>query len=449
MKWFKRLSVGVCVLLAMLVVLPFLIPLNEYLPAIERQVSARLGEPVKISDLHLAVLPQPHLTVDGITVGKGGDIKVGKVTVTPALLSLLDSTKVINSLEIDGLVLTRKAIDKIPLWMKSDDKPGAPQQPQLVSLRSIRLDDALIKLDKASFGPFDAQIRLGGNNQPEQASIATKDGKLKVIVRPEKSNFAIDASAKAWKLPAGPAILFDELTIKGVATTNDANFSQISARLYGGSAVGKSSVSWRKGLQLNGNFTLSGVELRSLVPLLAPGKKMSGRLDAKPVFSAAAASAPQLAQALRLDTPFNVSNGVLYGVDIQKAATSLVKQGDSGGETRFEELSGQLAMDRGAYRFTRIKIASGSLAANGNVSVSSQKELSGRINAQVTLAGASANVPLNVSGTLDSPLLFPTGGTVAGAAVGTAILGPGLGTSVGAKVGGWAESLFGGKDDKK
>jgi hypothetical protein len=37
----------------------------------------------------------------------------------------------------------------------------------------------------------------------------------------------------------------------------------------------------------------------------------------------------------------------------------------------------------------------------------------------------------------------------AGAAVGTAVLGPGLGTSVGAKVGGWAEGLFGRKQEKK
>jgi hypothetical protein len=233
------------------------------------------------------------------------------------------------------------------------------------------------------------------------------------------------------------------------STLNDASFSQIAARLYDGSATAKGSVSWRKGLQLKGNFALSGIELKSLVPLLATGKKISGKLNTNPVFSAAAAYTPQLAHALRLDTPFNVSDGVLYGVDIQKAATSLIKQEESGGETRFEELSGHLALDRGAYRFTRVKIASGSLAANGNVSISPQKELSGRINAQVTLAGASANVPLNVTGTVDSPLLFPSGGTVAGAAVGTAILGPGLGTSVGAKVGGWAESLFGGKDEKK
>ena len=81
--------------------------------------------------------------------------------------------------------------------------------------------------------------------------------------------------------------------------------------------------------------------------------------------------------------------------------------------------------------------------------VSPKQELSGRINAQVKAVGTSANVPLNVGGTVDSPSLYPTGGTMAGAAVGTVILGPGVGTSVGAKVGEWAEGLFGKKEEKK
>ena len=106
-------------------------------------------------------------------------------------------------------------------------------------------------------------------------------------------------------------------------------------------------------------------------------------------------------------------------------------------------------MQLGGYRFTRLKIASGTLAADGNVSISPKKELSGRINAQVSALGASAGVPLKVGGTVDAPLLYPTAGTMAGAAVGTAILGPGMGTSVGAKIGSWAEGLFGDKDDAK
>ena len=119
------------------------------------------------------------------------------------------------------------------------------------------------------------------------------------------------------------------------------------------------------------------------------------------------------------------------------------------GETHFEQLSGHLVMDRGTYRFTQLNIASGSLSADGAVTISPKQELSGKINANVKAAKlASASVPLNVTGTVQSPLLYPTGGTIAGAAVGTAILGP-AGTGVGAKVGQWAEGLFGKKDEKK
>jgi hypothetical protein len=75
-----------------------------------------------------------------------------------------------------------------------------------------------------------------------------------------------------------------------------------------------------------------------------------------------------------------------------------------------------------------------------------ETEVSARIKATSVTA---ASVPLNVSGTLDSPLLYPTGGTMAGAAAGTAVLGPVVGTAVGAKVGQWFENLFGKKDEAK
>jgi len=242
--------------------------------------------------------------------------------------------------------------------------------------------------------------------------------------------------------------MFDELILKGVATLNDANFNRVSARLYGGTATGKATVSWQNGLQLNGNLNLKQVEMQKIASMLSSKTRVSGKLSAKPVFSASAASADQLMSALRLEAPFSVQNGVLYGVDIQKAATNLVKQGTTGGETRFKQLLGHLVMEHGGYRFTQLKIASGALAVDGNVDVSPKKELSGRINAQVIVAGTSTSVPLNVAGTVDAPLLYPTRGTIAGAAIGTALMGPGVGTSVGAKVGSWVEGLFGKKEKK-
>jgi hypothetical protein len=132
-------------------------------------------------------------------------------------------------------------------------------------------------------------------------------------------------------------------------------------------------------------------------------------------------------------------------VDIRKAATSLLSKDDGkGGETRFDKLSGHFALDRGTRRITNLQVASGSLSADGNVTISPKDELSGKVNANVKAGGlGAASVPLTVSGTVASPLFYPSGSALAGAAAGTAILGPGAGTSIGSKVGGWAGSLFG------
>lgn len=439
MKWLKRVAIVMGLLLVILAAVPFFLSLNDYIPQIEREVSAKLGVPVVIQNLSAMALPLPHLAIDGITVGKRGEFTVGKVRVTPDLLSLFSPVKVISSIQIDSLLMNQKAIDRIPGWIKPQSTQT--KQPQVV-VRNIILEDATVRLDKGGFGPFAVHIQFNDQGAPGDASVTTKDGKLKALIKPGKSNYLIDVSAKSWRLPTGPAILFDVLTIKGVATLNDANLSQVNARLYGGTVIGKASVGWRKGLQLKGNFNINQVELKSLVPLLAPGKRMSGKFSAKPVFTANAPAANQIMNALRLETPFDVQDGVLYGVDIEKAATSMITR-EAGGETRFEQLSGHLARERGTQRFTNLKIASGALAASGKVSISPKKELSGRINAEVKAANlAFASVPLKVTGTVDSPMLLPTGGTWAGAAVGTAILGPVLGTSIGAKVGAWAEGLF-------
>ena len=443
---FKAIAIVCGMLLAILLALPFLISLNDYIPQIEKAVSTKLQEPVSIKSITFSALPLPNLRIGRVTVGKTDDIKVETVKVIPDLFSLLSSTRVIKSIEIDSLVLTRNALDKIPVWSKPADAKAQAEQPPF-RVRSIRLANALVRHDAASFGPFDARVDLNEKGEPEDALITTTDGKLKVAVKPDKEKYLVDISAKSWKLPVGPAVQFDELIVKGVATLKDAEFSQVSARLYGGTVNGKASAGWQKGLQLKGSLDVNQVELKSLVPLISPGTKVSGRLDAKPVFSAAAADANRLMDTLRLETPFNVRNGVLHGVDIKQAATSLLRQDTSGGETEFDHLSGRLNLAGGTYRFTQLKIASGVLAAEGNVNISPKKELSGRVTAQVKALGTTAGVPLHLAGTTQSPRLYPTGGTMAGAAIGTVLL-PGVGTGLGAKAGQTIEKLFGSTQKK-
>ncbi len=90
-------------------------------------------------------------------------------------------------------------------------------------------------------------MTLDSKGEPVDALVTTQDGKLKASIKPDKANYLIDAVAKAWKPPVGPPIEFDELIIKGVATLNGADFSQVSAKLYGGTVNGRASAGWQKG----------------------------------------------------------------------------------------------------------------------------------------------------------------------------------------------------------
>ena len=451
MKWLRWIGLSLGVIVLILAVVPFFVSLDDYIPRIESEISARINEPVKIGSLRASGLPLPHLTVTGITVGTSEGIQVGKVTVTPELMSLLRFTKVIRSIEIDNPVVTQQAIEKIMAATQSGAKPDASSEPPAVRVETIRLDGAVLKLQKATFGPFDARLSLDGAGNLESALLTTGDGKLKARIKPEGGRSLIEISGKDWKLPLGAAILFDELTVKGVATAKDASFGEVRAQLYGGTVTGNVHLSWRRRVQLKGSAEVVQVEIGPLLQALGKPKSMSGRLNAKPQFSSNASGAGQLGDNLRLDTPFDVQNGVLHGIDISKAAVSLInKEAGKGGETRFDRLSGHLAMERGTRRLTNLNISSGALSANGHVTIAPNDALSGRINANVkAVTVATGAVPLNVSGTLEHPWVFPTGGTVAGAAAGTAVLGPVVGTAVGARIGQWTESLFGKKEEKK
>lgn len=443
MRWLKVGAFIVGGLILMLAMVPFFVSLNDYVLLIESQVSATINEPVKITGLRAGGLPVPHVRVDGISIGKTGAITAARVTITPDLLSLFGSTKIIRNIRIEQLVLTQKALDKIPTWAKR--QPNWAKQPgsaATIRVKSIQLDNAMVMLQKAPFGPFDGSVTLNDDNSLRVASIMTTDGKLGALIKPDQSRYRVDAKAKNWALPIGPALRFDELIVRGVVTAKNADFSSVRGRLYGGRFAGRMTLSWQKSVHLKGKASIYGVEIRSL--LLAMGKqpRMSGKLNARPAFYANATRARWLLKALYLETPFEVQGGTLRGVDIGKAATSIFRDKNPSAKTHFDELSGYLVFNRGTRRFTRLKIAAGSLTANGRVTISSQDELSGRIDTSIE-SSKLASIALNVSGTVDAPVLLPPAAVAAGAAVGTAILGP-AGAAIGTAIGSKLDQLFNG-----
>lgn len=435
MKWLLRTAGVLLVLVALLALVPFFLEVDDYIPALEEALSVRLGQSVSIDDLEVALLPLPSIVANGIAIGGSGETKVGKVVLRPDLWSLAGSNKILRSVDFKDVALPYQALGALLTLTKRDAGSGG------LRIQKIRLQNAVVKLDRGQFGPFDADVESAASGGGE-LTLATHDGGFKARVRPEGQSYALAISARGWTLPVGPAARFDELDIKGIASGSGAQLDQISARLYGGTLNGSATTSWSDGITVKGKLALKQIELKEAAGLFSKRTRVSGSLEAQPVFNAAAPKASGLDEALRIETPFTVQNGVIHGLDLA-AAGALLNRGGGTGQTRFDELAGRLAVQQRTYRFTQLRIASGSLAARGNVTITPGKALSGELNTTVT--GTGASIPLIVAGTLDTPLLYPNPKALLGAAAGTAVLGPGLGTAAGAKLGEFVEGLLGKK----
>ncbi|MES2182272.1 MAG: hypothetical protein V4493_09265 [Pseudomonadota bacterium] len=92
MKKTKKILMAFAMAVSLLIILPFLIPMQTYLYKIERVASGKLGVPVTIATGHWLFLPSQRVVVSDITVGGAQEVKVAQLTVIPTLSSLFAAT---------------------------------------------------------------------------------------------------------------------------------------------------------------------------------------------------------------------------------------------------------------------------------------------------------------------------------------------------------------------
>jgi AsmA-like protein len=446
MKSKKRWYFGAGIAVALLLVVPFVLPLGGFTPEIERVASEQLKAPVKIESLRLFFLPLPRLSVEGISVGRKPFLQVQKVQVTPRLTSLFSEQKVIREISLRGVVMNQQLINKASAWASQPGSDGpAPVRVERIEIRDANINFTDFKLHQA-----DVILDLTPEGGLAQAQVRADQGHVIATLVPRGKDFALDLSAQNWKLPAGPPIVLGSLAASGIVNADGLVLSTIDGRLYDGTAAGKLTVGWKKDWIIAGNLDVQQVEIGPLVAIFSKETTISGRLTANPIIDMRAPSASQLVDAINVESDFKVENGVLYKVDLAAAPKVLFnKDAMKGGNTRFDEFSGHLTVNLLGYHFTGLNISSGVIKAQGELSISPKQELSGRIDVAVKGTSSLVSTPLAVSGTVQNPTLFPTKAALAGAAAGTALLGPGVGTTIGMKAAQITERLFGRKPAKK
>jgi hypothetical protein len=429
LRWLRWTLAIAAFVIAAAIFVPFLVPLESFIPRVTALASESLGQPVSIQGLQLRLLPTPRALASGIRVGKRDEVRIEELQIVPDLLALLQGRRTLRLVRAEKVELKEAALlipDRMP-------KGGEPVEVRRFAALDVRIQHSALRLP-----PFNVEVELGAGFAVHKARLSSRDDALKVLLDPENDlRSIVKIEAAKWRLPLAAApLLLDSLKAEGVLEGKRLSLPRIDARLYGGRLAGNARASWVKGWQIAGKADMQDVELAPLQQALGKAVKMTGKLSARSSFSAAARNPDQLANTIAVDGPFNIAGGVYRGVDITKVGDLTGSKG-GGGVTQFDELRGIVQLRGRQLRINELCTKSSMFAAGGFVEIAPDQTLTGRMDVALAKTGGFVGVPVNLSGTTADPVVRPTKGYTIGAVVGTVLL-PGVGTALGASAGGAA-----------
>ena len=242
----------------------------------------------------------------------------------------------------------------------------------------------------------------------QKALLSTTDGKVNVELVPHDNQIDIAMNAaKGWVPPLGPQIEFTDLTVKAVATRNQIRVEKFEALLYGGAAKGNALINWGGPWSVEGEVSTERVSVQELMALFTREAKSTGQLESRLRYSLTSQGLATLFDSPKIDGSFDIRKGDLDGVDLVRALQSGGRGVTQGGATRFEGISGTLALSNGRYQYRNIKLSSGLLSAIGAFEVSPNKDVTGRISIELRSQAAQIRGNYIVDGDLKAIVLRP------------------------------------------
>ena len=408
MKWS-----GVAVLVALLVLagvavgLKYWVGSEDFRGRVAQQVSTALGVPVVLGHITVDLWPLPAVALEQAQIRSRPPLVLERIEARPEWAPLLQGRLAIKTLLVRGAVVPEQAVTALGAAFQKRQRLGkdraAPRSigntmdllPRRVVLERVTWIDA-----KGAGTTIDAHARLDEQGVAS-AALEVRKGRF------EGAKATLERMPDHWALRAAIA----SGTVTGKMQLRPAD----------------------KGAppMLQGEFDTANVEVGALT---APGRTLTGRLDAHTSLRAALRESQALADTLHTQTRFTVRNAVVHGLDLAQAVKTVGLS--RGGETRLDTLAGNVTTQGRSVQLSNLVATSGLLSATGNVAMAPNRNLSGRItvNLAAKAAGGAIGVPLEVAGTLDSPSVNLSRGALVGAAIGT-LMAPGVGTGAGAKLG--------------
>ncbi len=353
----------------------------------EKAAADRLGEPVRIGSIHIALLPRPHLRLENIAIGKEQQIRIASMKAAQEIRATLSRRMAFTSIAIDGLQLPQAFIART-LWGKGDD--------HALHVDRVTVTHLTLELQGKAVPDFDLDAVFGPKGL-QSAELSRVENDLSVMLQVEGGKTQIEVSARRFVMPFAERMELEALSAKGTVSALGLDFNEFSARSFDGALRGSARLNWRDGWRLEGKIKATGIDAIRLGVSVFSG----GRLDGEGNYAMRAAAPEKLLDALRLDGSFSVQNGTIANIDL----TRLVERTPAeGGSTPFSELSGSVLAEEGRIQLRQLRLAAGTLSSGGGVAdVDAQGNLSGRLLLQVHTKSTLGLALLGIAGTLKQP----------------------------------------------
>lgn len=385
-------------LLLVTLVVVHLVSFNFYLPKLEQQLSAALGQRVAVKEIRFSAYPAPHLKLEGVAIGDLAEVRISSARLFPLFSSWFSAEKTLHRVELDAVSLSESSAGAFAGWSRQQ----AGRVP--MHFETVRVKDAKLAHRLFDLPAFNADVKMD-RGRLTQAKIESTDQRITIDITPQAEGVAINVAGARAVLPLEPRLQFDDLKISAIARPDGMALSQIEGQLYGGSVSGSAQVSWRDGWAFSSDLGVRQVAVEPSLPLFTRNIKGSGTLEAKIRLSAKAATLENLFNTPQVQATFRLRDGEVAGVDLVRAIQSARSSGNSGGKTHFNELSGYLQLGNGRYQYRQLKLSTGVLNATGNVDVSAERTLSGNLLGELRTRATSLRTGFALGGTLETPTL--------------------------------------------
>jgi actin-related protein len=381
-KWGKPAAIALSVILIGGVGALHVMPLAtaDY----EKAVSEALGVPVKISSARLSILTGVQVNLEGVTVG---DAKLRLVRGYPEIGSVFGPKKVFSRLEIEGATLTQEQAGRMLLAGKAGSD----------NFRAGRIVFKQVKLDGPLTLPaLDLDAMIGGDGSVQSINIA---GPITGKVTPSGGNAAFELQAASLAVPFVPALTLSDFGWKGAATPQGITSSEWDGRAFDGLFSGNARVRWGSTWTVEGEVRARGAKVAVFAPTLVSEGKVEGRGN----YTMSGPNPAKLGESARLEGSFKIESGVIGNFALRRALETGGAQ--TTGRTEFAELTGQGVYDKGAVQLRSMNIAAGAMAAGASLDIDAGGALSGRIAAEVKTPNQTLRAVLNISGSLQNPVV--------------------------------------------